>query len=337
MIPQETWNPKRAVEEEAHSRAGTKSQTKKRRYKPYLPSTTMGNVRSLAIKMDELAALTRSQRDYRESSVLCFTESWPHKNIPDSDMSVDGFQTVRLNRNCRESGKRRVWWLTDVIHMVIARRITQMASLRYLGTSLMSLWLRLCPLQTVCGLSNQGKQDTGTSRNKKGQSWLFAPVIQCLQYHVEDALPVCGSQCRFLCCRVLGQQGEGSQCQQNQQAHQEGWLCPGYGAWYFGSGVREEDATQTVELHGKRLLSSAWCAGHAQEHLQQQTVTTTMHHRTGNPFFLWPSNLTTHLRQAERWTPEVLHFSSVLFSSALLTLNHLFLWITVSLSITTII
>ncbi len=37
-----------------------------------------------------------------------------------------------------------------------------------------------------------------------------APVIQCLQYHAEDVLPVCGSQCYFLCCCVLGQQSEGS-------------------------------------------------------------------------------------------------------------------------------
>ncbi len=63
---------------------------------------------------------------------------------------------------------------------------------------------------------------------RKGQSWLFAQVIQCLQYHGEDVLPVCGSQRYFLCCRVLRQQGEGSQHQQNQQAHPEGRLCPDF-------------------------------------------------------------------------------------------------------------
>ncbi len=34
-------------------------------------------------------------------------------------------------------------------------------------------------------------------------------------------------QCYLLCCLVQGQQGEGSRCQQNQLAYQEGWLCPG--------------------------------------------------------------------------------------------------------------
>ncbi len=85
------------------------------------------------------------------------------------------------------------------------------------------------------------------SVHKKGQR-LFsaeAPVIQCLQHNVDDVLPVCGSQCYFLCCLVLGQQ--------TQQAHQEDWLRPGGGAWYFGGGVREEDAAQTAEHHGQWL------------------------------------------------------------------------------------
>ncbi len=38
--------------------------------------------------MDELAALARSQREYHESSVLCFTETWLHKNIPDSNIQA---------------------------------------------------------------------------------------------------------------------------------------------------------------------------------------------------------------------------------------------------------
>ncbi|KAI3354946.1 hypothetical protein L3Q82_004739 [Scortum barcoo] len=45
------------------------------RYRPVLPSIIMGNVRSLPNKMDELAALTRHQREYRECSLLLFTET----------------------------------------------------------------------------------------------------------------------------------------------------------------------------------------------------------------------------------------------------------------------
>lgn len=70
----------------------------KRRYKPCLPSVTMGNVRSLAGKMEELTALARSQMEYRECSLMCFTETWLHQ-----DISNDGFMTV----HSAESGKRR--------------------------------------------------------------------------------------------------------------------------------------------------------------------------------------------------------------------------------------
>ena len=48
----------------------------------------MGNVRSLANKTDELAGLVRTQRVYRESSVLCFTETWLHEDIPDANVTV---------------------------------------------------------------------------------------------------------------------------------------------------------------------------------------------------------------------------------------------------------
>lgn len=36
----------------------------------------MGNVNSLANKMDEMAALVRNVKLYRECSLLCFTETW---------------------------------------------------------------------------------------------------------------------------------------------------------------------------------------------------------------------------------------------------------------------
>lgn len=63
-------------------RAGAKCQVRKTSYKPYLPSITVGNVSSLANKIDELAALARSQREYGQSSVLCFMKTWLHMDIP---------------------------------------------------------------------------------------------------------------------------------------------------------------------------------------------------------------------------------------------------------------
>ncbi|KAI4877950.1 hypothetical protein NFI96_008564 [Prochilodus magdalenae] len=50
----------------------------------------MGNVNSLANKTDELAALVRNQRLYRECSLLCLTETWLTGNIPDRDAKLSG-------------------------------------------------------------------------------------------------------------------------------------------------------------------------------------------------------------------------------------------------------
>lgn len=55
---------------------------------------------------------------------------------------------------------------------------------------------------------------------------------------------------------MLGQQGQGQQCQPNQQAYQEGWLCGGF----FVSGVRVEGAG----------VSWTQCDGHTSgQHSQQ--------------------------------------------------------------------
>ena len=57
--------------------------------------------------MDELAALAGSQREYRECSVMCFTESWLHQDIPDVNVSIEGFHTIRADRDYTECGKRK--------------------------------------------------------------------------------------------------------------------------------------------------------------------------------------------------------------------------------------
>ncbi|KAL6484000.1 hypothetical protein MHYP_G00088730 [Metynnis hypsauchen] len=38
-------------------------------------------------KMDELTALARSQREYRECSLMCFSETWLHQDILDAPPS----------------------------------------------------------------------------------------------------------------------------------------------------------------------------------------------------------------------------------------------------------
>ncbi|KAI3367090.1 hypothetical protein L3Q82_008125 [Scortum barcoo] len=66
----------------------------------------MGNVRSLPNKMDELAVLTRHQREYRECSLLLFTETWLTALTPDTAAELDGFTLLRADRS-KESGKRK--------------------------------------------------------------------------------------------------------------------------------------------------------------------------------------------------------------------------------------
>ena len=87
--------------------AGVRRRERRRRYKPCLPSVITGNVRSLLNKTDELAALTRLQREYRECSLLHFTETWLTEQTPDSLVQLNGFHLIRADRDTRESGKKK--------------------------------------------------------------------------------------------------------------------------------------------------------------------------------------------------------------------------------------
>lgn len=87
-------------------RAGKKLREKKRRFRPAVPSITMGNLRSISNKTDELSALTRYQREYRDSCLLIFSESWLTTNIPDSAVTMDHFHLLRADRTA-DSGKKR--------------------------------------------------------------------------------------------------------------------------------------------------------------------------------------------------------------------------------------
>lgn len=77
-----------------------------RRYELILPSIVKGNVRSLVNKMDELSLLVKSQHEYLECSVMCFTESWLNENIPDCAVEPAGFTLVRTDRD-NQSGKKK--------------------------------------------------------------------------------------------------------------------------------------------------------------------------------------------------------------------------------------
>ncbi|KAK7896418.1 hypothetical protein WMY93_021743 [Mugilogobius chulae] len=63
----------------------------------------MGNVRSLSNKTDELAALTRYQREYRDTSLMLFTETWLTTHIPDSAIAMDNFHLLRADRTAESA------------------------------------------------------------------------------------------------------------------------------------------------------------------------------------------------------------------------------------------
>lgn len=92
-------------------RAGVKRNRRQRErawrksFKPAILTVVMGYIRSLSNKMEELESLVRSQNVYRESSLLCFTETWLKDCIPDSTTSITGFLTVWADWDIAESGK----------------------------------------------------------------------------------------------------------------------------------------------------------------------------------------------------------------------------------------
>ena len=85
-------------------RGGVRARCRRRGTRIPMPMIVSGNVRSLRNKTDELTGLTRWNYAYRESSVICLTETWLQDKDPDSAYSLDGFTLVRGDRTAA-SGK----------------------------------------------------------------------------------------------------------------------------------------------------------------------------------------------------------------------------------------
>ena len=85
-------------------RAGGKvERERKRRFKPALPSFIMGDMTFLANTMDELDTLMRTNLEFRQDSLMCFTETWLQEHIPISSDSLSGFQTIRADRDMKKN------------------------------------------------------------------------------------------------------------------------------------------------------------------------------------------------------------------------------------------
>ena len=66
----------------------------------------MSSIRSLPNRMEELAALTRYQQEFRRCSMLLFTETWLSVQHTDASVQLDGFSLIRADRT-ESSGKRK--------------------------------------------------------------------------------------------------------------------------------------------------------------------------------------------------------------------------------------
>ncbi len=76
-------------------------------FRTALPSIHLANLRSLPNKTDELLLLSRTNKDFSNSAALCFMETWLNDAIPDSALSLPGFQLFRVDRDAESTGKSR--------------------------------------------------------------------------------------------------------------------------------------------------------------------------------------------------------------------------------------
>ena len=88
-------------------KGGLRQRLKKRKYRVPLPTVTLGNVRSISNKIDEIRGLARFNSEFRNSSILCFTETWLNSNIPNQVIDINDFQLIRQDRSKNGTNKTK--------------------------------------------------------------------------------------------------------------------------------------------------------------------------------------------------------------------------------------
>ena len=79
-------------------RAGVRVRTRRRGMRPPVPTLMFGNVRSVRNKVDELEACCRFNSEFRDSAVICLTETWLEQRDADSTVQIDHFNLFRGDR-----------------------------------------------------------------------------------------------------------------------------------------------------------------------------------------------------------------------------------------------
>ncbi|CAM4578856.1 unnamed protein product [Leuciscus chuanchicus] len=104
LLPPECVRGNNAKTRKRGRKGGIRERIKRQPYRQSLPTVMLGNVQSLRNKVDELRACTQYLSDYRNSCLICLTESWLTGADPDSAADLEGFTLVRMDRN-QNSGK----------------------------------------------------------------------------------------------------------------------------------------------------------------------------------------------------------------------------------------
>ena len=84
-------------------RGGVRARTRRRKNRPVLPVIVTGNTQSLNNKLDELQTCARFLNEYRETSLICISETWFKVPPGTSSASLDidyNFTLVRSDRTC---------------------------------------------------------------------------------------------------------------------------------------------------------------------------------------------------------------------------------------------
>lgn len=85
------------------SRGGVRERLRRHGSRHPLPVITFSNVCSLSNKMNELIAKVQYDNEFRQSNLICFTESWLKEET--SDPNLPGYTIIRADRDINSSRK----------------------------------------------------------------------------------------------------------------------------------------------------------------------------------------------------------------------------------------
>ena len=100
-------NTKKKKNKKRGSRGGVKNRLKRNGIRTPLPAIILSNLRSINNKIDELTALSKFDKDFRESALICFTETWLTDKEEHENINIEGFECIRHDRDVNLTEKER--------------------------------------------------------------------------------------------------------------------------------------------------------------------------------------------------------------------------------------